>query len=178
MLILLTILWWPNRSHRIQIFDSNGLSLRIFGSRGSQDSMFSSPWALAVDGIGNILVCDQINHRIQAWYEWKTVIQAWVLWFDRLTNELPSRGHNCSGRVNSCGWPQPTNSDFLIRGLKPELSSCSCHHLLSLRPPLMNSQFYQVYSSKSIPLDHQFKVTEPSSRIDESLSLLTSTQSM
>jgi sugar lactone lactonase YvrE len=52
---------------RIQKFDSAGNFILRFGSLGSGDGQFGSPYygGLSVDGVGNIYVADMSNHRIQ-----------------------------------------------------------------------------------------------------------------
>lgn len=52
-------------NHRIQIFDSEGHSIRCFGTFGDKAGQLNSPSDVAVDNEGNIVVCDKDNHRIQ-----------------------------------------------------------------------------------------------------------------
>ena len=49
----------------ISIFSPTGEKLRSFGSKGSAHGQFTSPWGVAVDDNGNILVTDICNNRIQ-----------------------------------------------------------------------------------------------------------------
>ncbi len=53
-------------NHRIQVFDSEGKFLIMFGSYGSGDGQFNNPNGVAVDGSGKIYVADTVNHRVQA----------------------------------------------------------------------------------------------------------------
>ena len=50
---------------RIQVFDSQGIFLRKWGSEGSGDGEFIRPQELAIDGDGNVYVSDRDNNRIQ-----------------------------------------------------------------------------------------------------------------
>jgi len=53
-------------NHRVQVFRaSDGSCLKAFGSKGSGNGFFSSPFGVAVDGKGNIIVADTENHRVQ-----------------------------------------------------------------------------------------------------------------
>ena len=52
-------------NHRIQKFTSDGTFLRKWGSEGSGDGQFNSPYGIAVDRFGYIYVADSGNHRIQ-----------------------------------------------------------------------------------------------------------------
>ena len=52
-------------NHCIKVFDTNGKFLYKFGEGGSEDGYFNLPWGLAVDGKGNLLVCDSWNERVQ-----------------------------------------------------------------------------------------------------------------
>ena len=49
----------------IQVFDSEGTFRFSFGSHGEGNGQFNAPTGVAVDGIGNILVADWGNSRIQ-----------------------------------------------------------------------------------------------------------------
>ncbi|MFC1716412.1 T9SS type A sorting domain-containing protein, partial [Candidatus Poribacteria bacterium] len=50
---------------RIQKFDSEGNFLIKWGTKGSDDGQFDSPWDVAVDVSGNVYVADAANRRIQ-----------------------------------------------------------------------------------------------------------------
>ena len=52
-------------NQRIQVFDASGTFLFKFGSLGSGDGQFDSPWGVAVDASGKIYVTDVFNRRIQ-----------------------------------------------------------------------------------------------------------------
>lgn len=54
-----------NLNHRIQIFDVEGHSLKIFGQSGDKPGEFSCPWGLCVDREGLIFVLDENNSRVQ-----------------------------------------------------------------------------------------------------------------
>lgn len=47
------------------MFDAEGKFLRKFGAHGSEDGQFRVLRGIAVDRTGQVLVCDQFNHRIQ-----------------------------------------------------------------------------------------------------------------
>jgi len=49
-----------NNNNRIQIFDSEGNFMTMFGN-----GQFNNPWGITVNSQGNIIVCDSGNHRIQ-----------------------------------------------------------------------------------------------------------------
>ena len=52
--------------HCVSIFNPFTQALvRTFGIHGSSPGKFDTPWGVAVDGEGNILVADAFNHRIQ-----------------------------------------------------------------------------------------------------------------
>lgn len=53
------------QGHKIVIADLNGKVLKSFGERGQGDGRFNFPSAVALDPQGNIVVCDQMNARIQ-----------------------------------------------------------------------------------------------------------------
>ncbi|MFC1601852.1 SMP-30/gluconolactonase/LRE family protein, partial [Candidatus Sumerlaeota bacterium] len=52
-------------NHRIQVFDLDGQLLDVLGGLGSEPGQFRYPYDLAVDGKGNIYVCEYGNHRVQ-----------------------------------------------------------------------------------------------------------------
>ena len=49
----------------IHVFSPSGEKLRSFGTCGSGKEQFATPYGVAMDGEGNILVADTWNHRIQ-----------------------------------------------------------------------------------------------------------------
>ena len=51
--------------HCISVYSPNGRRLWSFGTHGSRHGQFRYPRGVAVDGKGNILVADSMNHRIQ-----------------------------------------------------------------------------------------------------------------
>ena len=51
--------------HRIQIFDSKGKSISMFGSEGDENGQFNRPVGITINSKGNILVSDRDNDRIQ-----------------------------------------------------------------------------------------------------------------
>lgn len=53
------------QGHKIIISDLNGNVISKIGDRGDKDAEFNFPPAVAVDGQGNIIVCDQMNARVQ-----------------------------------------------------------------------------------------------------------------
>lgn len=52
-------------NHKIKVFDSDGTFLHSFGSNGEGNGQFNAPTGVAVDKMGNILVADWGNSRIQ-----------------------------------------------------------------------------------------------------------------
>jgi len=54
-----------HHNHRIQVFDTNGLLLYQFGTRGKADGEIWYPAGVCVDKSGQIYVADHGNHRIQ-----------------------------------------------------------------------------------------------------------------
>ena len=49
----------------IKAFDRSGTFLHKFGKRGNQDGQFNYPDGLLIDSFNNLLVCDQLNNRVQ-----------------------------------------------------------------------------------------------------------------
>lgn len=54
-----------SRNNCIKVFDISGKFLYEFGEEGRGDGQFKSPLGLCVDSGGYLLVCDQLNGRIQ-----------------------------------------------------------------------------------------------------------------
>ena len=52
-------------NHCIKAFDKSGTFLHRFGKRGNQDGQFDSPYGLLINRSHCLLVCDQLNHRVQ-----------------------------------------------------------------------------------------------------------------
>jgi predicted CXXCH cytochrome family protein len=52
-------------NHRVQRFDSSGVVIDAFGSRGSGPGQFERPLSIAIDSSGRVYVADAGNHRIQ-----------------------------------------------------------------------------------------------------------------
>jgi DNA-binding beta-propeller fold protein YncE len=53
-------------NHRVQVLRaSDGVCLRAFGSKGSSNGNFSSPFGVALDRNGDVVVADTENHRVQ-----------------------------------------------------------------------------------------------------------------
>ena len=59
----IVILDWAE--FKVVVFNKEGESIRLFGSKGSQFGQFKEPYGLVVDGEGRIIVADTENHRIQ-----------------------------------------------------------------------------------------------------------------
>ena len=59
--------------HCVSVFSPNGVKLRSFGTQGSGHGQFDSPSGVTVDGEGNILVADTLNHRIQNVHSRRTI---------------------------------------------------------------------------------------------------------
>ncbi len=51
--------------HCVSVFSPRGERLQSFGTHGSGQGQLDCPYAVAVDGKGDILVADSNNHRIQ-----------------------------------------------------------------------------------------------------------------
>jgi len=52
-------------NNRVQVFDSEGFPLFMFGSSGSGPGQFDFPLGIAVDNMKNIYVADASNNRVQ-----------------------------------------------------------------------------------------------------------------
>ena len=55
--------------HRVQKLTLNGDFLDSFGSRGSDEGQFESPWGICISPDGRIFVADYRNDRIQVFHE-------------------------------------------------------------------------------------------------------------
>ena len=62
---------------RIQVFDSAGNFVRMWGSRGSAVGQFVEPNGVAVDASGNVFVAERANHRVQVFDSAGNFIRAW-----------------------------------------------------------------------------------------------------
>jgi len=54
-------------NHRIQVFDSSGNHQLSFGSFGSSDGKFDTPFHMASDPAGNLFIADHFNSRVQVY---------------------------------------------------------------------------------------------------------------
>ena len=52
-------------NHRVQVFDTNGRLLKLWGTPGSQPGQLSYPYGLLLDGEGHVYVTEFGNHRVQ-----------------------------------------------------------------------------------------------------------------
>jgi sugar lactone lactonase YvrE len=52
-------------NNRVQVFNSSGVYQTQFGSGGSGDGQFDTPFGIALDSSGNIYVVDSGNNRVQ-----------------------------------------------------------------------------------------------------------------
>ncbi|CAD5112206.1 unnamed protein product [Dimorphilus gyrociliatus] len=64
-------------NNRIQIFDSEGKFVRMFGSLGSQQGQLDRPAGVACNVMDNIIVADKDNHRVQVFSFEGTWINGW-----------------------------------------------------------------------------------------------------
>jgi tripartite motif-containing protein 71 len=60
-----TIVVADSSNHRVQLFDSNGIFVKEFGSYGSGEGEFDCLAGVAVNRIGQFIIADRYNHRIQ-----------------------------------------------------------------------------------------------------------------
>jgi len=54
-------------NNRLQTFDAQGRSMRIYGGPGRDPGQLAFPWAVAVDRSGTAYVVDAGNNRVQKW---------------------------------------------------------------------------------------------------------------
>jgi DNA-binding beta-propeller fold protein YncE len=52
-------------NNRIQKFSSDGTFITAWGSEGTGNGQFSSPYGIAIDSAGNVYVSEEGNDRIQ-----------------------------------------------------------------------------------------------------------------
>ncbi len=52
-------------NNRVQKFTKDGSHLASFGSAGSDEGQFSSPWGITIDSNGDLFVADWGNNRVQ-----------------------------------------------------------------------------------------------------------------
>lgn len=52
-------------NHRVQVFDANGNFLKDFGQYGNGEGEFDCLAGVAVNRIGQYIIADRYNHRIQ-----------------------------------------------------------------------------------------------------------------
>jgi sugar lactone lactonase YvrE len=52
-------------NHRIQVFDKDGVRIRMFGSKGNGDGQFNVPHRLVIDDDLNLYILDKENSRVQ-----------------------------------------------------------------------------------------------------------------
>lgn len=52
-------------NHRVQVFDANGKFLKEFGQYGNGEGEFDCLAGVAVNRIGQYIIADRYNHRIQ-----------------------------------------------------------------------------------------------------------------
>lgn len=53
------------KNHRVQLFDTEGVLIRMFGKFGSNDGQFQFPSTLAADDYGNLMILDKDTSRLQ-----------------------------------------------------------------------------------------------------------------
>ena len=54
-----------SNNDRIQVFNNGGTFIRTWGSAGSVNGQFNTPFGIAIDSSGNAYVSDIENNRIQ-----------------------------------------------------------------------------------------------------------------
>ena len=54
-----------DNNHRVSVLDKDGVCVCHFGSYGSANGQFSSPYGIAVSPNGNIYIADYSNKRVQ-----------------------------------------------------------------------------------------------------------------
>ena len=52
-------------NNRISVFSSSGAFLKHFGRKGSDPGMFHHPRHVCVNTKGELVVADELNHRLQ-----------------------------------------------------------------------------------------------------------------
>lgn len=53
------------RDHCVKMFDRKGIFLNKFGTEGMGNKQFSDLGGLSIDQVGQLMVCDKLNHRVQ-----------------------------------------------------------------------------------------------------------------
>ena len=66
-----------HRGNRVFALDASNTVLRSFGGFGGATGKFNDPWGIAVDNLGNILVADTFNHRVQKFDRDGAFISQW-----------------------------------------------------------------------------------------------------
>jgi sugar lactone lactonase YvrE len=64
-------------ANRVQVFDSDGVWLRSWGTQGSGSGQFDNPQGIAADSLNNIYVADFANHRIEKFDPEGAFLDAW-----------------------------------------------------------------------------------------------------
>ena len=108
--------------HCIQVFTTDGVFLRAWGSKGSDDGQFDDPRGIAIDGLGRVSVVDRGNLRIQVFTTDGGFLRKWDAgdtleepigapsgYYDRLVNAPHSIAVALSGTayVATAGVPIP-----------------------------------------------------------------------
>ena len=62
---------------RVQVFDSEGRFLRMWGTPGTGPGQFRRPWRVALDAADNVYVTDLGNHRVQVFANDGRFLRAW-----------------------------------------------------------------------------------------------------
>ena len=59
--------------------DANSQPILVFGSKGKEEGQFDDPYGITTNSEGEILVCDEDNHRIQIFFErWSIFESIWI----------------------------------------------------------------------------------------------------
>ena len=64
-------------NHRVQVFRTDGTSVRIWGTHGTGNGQFNKPRGVTIDDDGLVYVVDTFNHRLQAFAHQGAFVNEW-----------------------------------------------------------------------------------------------------